>query len=201
MTAIAATMIASTCIFFACSKEEENTVKNGMFESKLKSNSSDFNTAVIVTVKTGKKKKVDEHYDCHGFKGMCWLWFGGLFTIDNVSQIFEIGSKENCASGYFGEQYMKDDEPIAICLTNFEEQCIDMLFDFSCCNDDLNDTYFEEIESGIVDFNDNMIIDDEEWLNSHEMKSPIFIPMGTYPILKSFVEKNQYYIKVPFKKM
>ena len=27
--AIAATIIAATCIFFACSKEEENTVKNG----------------------------------------------------------------------------------------------------------------------------------------------------------------------------
>lgn len=96
---------------------------------------------------------------------------------------------------------MKDDEPVAICFINFEEQCIDMLFDFSCCNEELKDAYFNEIESGTVDFNDNMIIDDEEYLNSHEMKSPIFIPMGTYPILKTFVEKNQYYMKVPFKEI
>ncbi len=175
--AIAATIMASTCIFFACSKEENSDTIN-IQDKSLETESirydfvGDCTTSRAINIIIGKKRKDGSCKPCWG---ICKLEFGSKANIEECKKFQE-------SFGFIG----------------IRENETNIFINYAFVDDFMTEIIHENIINATpIEISEDIIVDNEEFLSSLNLTDRFVIPKGYYTP-EPFFEEQFICIKTPF---
>ena len=198
LATIAVALIAGAAIFAACTKEDNKENKKTMGLTYHEKNVSDNDLPILIIRKGPKYQLEDGFYDCRGRKGICFLWFGGLFLVNCSDMMYANGISPNCQNGGWGTGLTDVQGAVASLELNDSLNMANMLIDYSCADSLEHNYWLEDVQDGFIKIYDDIVIDNEELLSSFGLNSPIVISQGNYSILNHIATLEQIYISVPY---
>ena len=178
----------------SCDKEKSlGKAENTVFS---KSNEPRSGLIPILTVETGKKVGDIglKRKKCRGYKGTCYLWFGGFFLIEDTH--FEREFPTNLFSNPESTSYQSENVAGAH-IAHVVKDSLDILYDFSCVDEIDARTWINDIKEGATAINDTIPLDNKELLVSLGLDRNVASPSGRYTIKASNLKSSQFFVRVP----
>ena len=130
-----------------------------------------------------------------GRKGVCWLWFGGLFLAEDYD--FEENFPPCLAKGSEDSPFIKNAVAGVFAKLSVHDS-IDLVFDYSCVDKNEVEDWISDLNHMATSINDTITFFDEEMLDSWGINNPIVVPNGIYQIRKTDSVNSQFMVRVPF---
>lgn len=176
---LAVVLVAGTAFFASCEKESKTNVDSINNTTNVEEKAA--NVIEIVTIKLGKKKKNEFGigYHCEGLKGICVLFFGGLFTFEPMDFMPE----EPC--------------PYASLKVN-SNNTLGMTMYFGKATEEEQAAILEDISDGNISVSEDVFIDHEDLLEHWNMTNPILLTPGNYTVEDYDPTESSFYLTIPY---
>lgn len=194
--AIAAIMTIGSISFVSCNKEKdwESNREHPNAGLSTKETNQESDLVPILTVTTGIKSGEPFHKKCIGYRGTCWLWFGGAFLTEGNNFCNSYPTNLNTTSEI---DFYRENMLAGVHIASYVKDSLDLLYDFSCVPDIEATAWFADIADGITSINDTIIINDGILLGKWGFENPVSIPSGNYPIKSYNTNTRQFHVRVP----
>lgn len=192
--AIAAIMTIGSVTLVSCDKEDSVVNHETKPITKVAPGMTGNSLIPILTIELGKKKGTIFHKYCVRGRGVCCLWFGGMFLAEDFD--FDKSYPGNLATNPYGGSFATD-KTAGIHAASVVNDSLDLLYDFSCVDESDMEIWLEDIKDGISTINDTVTLDDVNLLDAWGFESPVAIPSGSYPIRSYNIATSQFFIRVP----
>ena len=179
LAVVATVLVAGTAFFASCEKEDEVKVDSKNDTTIIEENEAGI--IDIVTIQLGKKKKNEFGigYYCSGLKGICVLFFGGLFTFEPMDFMPE----EPC--------------PYASLKLN-DNNTLGMTMYFGKATEEEQAAILEDISDGDISVSEDVFIDHEDLLEHWNMSNPILLTPGNYTVKDYDPVGSSFNLTIPY---